>query len=383
MEGLLPITNTSSNIINVTYITNSTEQFLQRPSMQGYERLASHILILLINPIAIFFTLTSRTLRNVASNRIFVSICTNHLLFGVLDLAWDNSDKRSGHGPYMAMIIIFSLHAIFTSMVAITMDRLFAIKYPLRYVMVAKSWSYWMAGMGFIVASVLLIAQALYEIDRHLIIQAYAMVVMVLFNIVVLSIANIILFLETRKHIISIRKQKKSVSRLCVNTVSGGKVHLDSQHAPTESEKDNAKTAKVRFSDHNNHLGDHGTQKWRSMSNGAGKRLSGLRKISVKVTLGREVRAAYLCIRMVVAFAILWLPWSVERILMLAGKYDGNDVVVRRITLFMGTLNSAVHPLLFIASNRVLKSRILKAFKLQGLFKTQVAIEPESSLIST
>ena len=292
-------------------------------------------------------------------------------MLGICDPLWEFIQS-----PYLASMILFWMHGSMISMVAITMDRIFAIKFPMRYILISNTWSYWMISIGVIIAAVVLTVQIEVGIDSYLKIQAYALVIMVLFNIVVLSTVSVLLFLVTLKHIKCIKSQEKAAS-LKNSICDMGKVLSvnpkvkDANHVSNVNPCSQAKPKDV-----DNNSGWTAVDSIRRMSLSVKRNLQ--RRVS-KLTMKREIKAAYLCIRMVATFAILWLPWIIERIYQLSGEPRHEEWI--RIGQLMIMMNSVIDPVLFISYNKKLRHAIFKGLRLQYLFSKRVAVNNIPSII--
>ena len=143
------------------------------------------------------------------------------------------------------MAILFCLQASTFSMVVLTMDRLFAIKLPLRYSNKSRVRSYCMSVFDFIMAAVVLLTQIIYDkTSPKLLIQAYGLVAMVLFNIIVVSIANTFPSIETKKHIHRIFRQEQAASK--ISSISQSNVSIQQS---LKSDMKNNNNIQIRLND--------------------------------------------------------------------------------------------------------------------------------------
>ena len=306
------------------------------------EILIISVLIVPFNLLAIIPTLKNRALRVVPANIIAVTICFHHLMVG-LSLIVQSFSK--GTYSYTLHTKLFSIQVGLFGMVGLTIDRFFAIKLPFKYREKSTKFSFLVTMISVLLASVILIIELAIEWQdqhhSHPKIQEMAVVVTVFFDITVLSIVNTILFLETRRHIQHISKLKLAVLnaiRLC-------------KEDELADENDDANPD---CNDNRN------LQKERSLRYWSLRAKNRIQRFSTNISARKEAKAAYMCIRMVLSFAVLWLPWSIGWV-MSSGIHNKdidnghNHSKFWQVSMCMALSNSIADPVLYMTSTRIIR----------------------------
>ena len=129
--------------------------------------------------------------------------------------------------------------------------------------------------------------------------QSWAHLGLVFFNIIFLSVGNSLLFLVTRTHIRSIEMQQVAIdvqnSRAEMNIIEEGVVIVnESQNTSPNGSSDSTQPISKRKTK----LSAPKEKKWTRSS-------QSIRREARKAILNKEIKAAYICIRMVASFTIL------------------------------------------------------------------------------
>ena len=255
-------------------------------------------------------------------------------------------------------------------MIVMTADRMFAIKFPYAYERKSKVVVPILIPAGFLISVTLMIIQLSTDINYKLKLQSWAHLGLVFFNIIFLSVGNSFLFFVTHTHIRSIEMQQVAIdvqnSRAEMNIIEEGVVIVnESQNTSPNGSSDSTQPISKRKTK----LSAPKEKKWTRSS-------QSIRREARKAILNKEIKAAYICIRMVASFTILWLPWSIERIFYLSDG-EGNKTW-RTVGKFLATLNSVVDPILYIMFNRTLRQQIWKKSSMKKVFRRKKTTKDES-----
>ena len=180
-----------------------------------------------------------------------------------------------------------------------TADRMFAIKFPYAYERKSKVVVPILIPAGFLISVTLMIIQLSTDINYKLKLQSWAHLGLVFFNIIFLSVGNSFLFFVTHTHIRSIEMQQVAIdvqnSRAEMNIIEEGVVIVNkSQNTSPNGSSDSTQPISKRKTK----LSAPKEKKWTRSS-------QSIRREARKAILNKEIKAAYICIRMVASFTIL------------------------------------------------------------------------------
>ena len=335
--------------------------------MKG-ERTAVHVLIIVFNFTAILITVKTPQLIKVRSHKIFVSILFCHLLYGFVDLVWEFKQTI----PLTALNFYF-VHCGLCCMIMLTIDRIYAIKFPFRY-KESPTWvTILMISSCFVLPLVVLVLQMTFLTPRFTI-QSWTLMALIVFCIVGLTSANLLLYIVSVKHMRSAKRQVNSVRQnypkrdgTITDTSAEGTMNpgftedspqpshtLNSSNADDSPDQSKVEPVpnKVKCK---KEVSIESTQRESAPSLG---RERFKRRRSSCIRLRKEVRAAYMCIRLVLSFTIMTLPWLVERIMRYTTGYKNE--ILWRVALFLTASNSVVDPVMYILFNRELRGEMHK-----------------------
>ena len=316
-------------------------------NMIKIERILALVSIIIINAIVLFTILKSKSLMKVRTTQIFAVLSLTYLMYGIVDLTWEISDKNT-----IRYFIYLFLHCGQSVIIVMTVDRLMAIKCPFAYQRTTIRTTISMLCGAFLFALTVFTMQICFT---TLPIQSTVCTCLVFFNVLFLSTVNALMFSEARKHIVKIKTQQMSItensSHISNANVNIGQIIYERQN-PVESvhQVDYLQPA---------------TQNEIRRASQQDVRRSFLRK---------EIRAAYMCIRLVASYAILWLPWSIHRSIKLITGNPYKDFL--RAANFLAVCNALVDPILYIIFNKLLRNTIwstLRTFKTVKKTNSKVA----------
>ena len=310
--------------------------------MRG-ERTAVHILIIITNTVALLITTRTRNIMKVRANKIFASLLLCHLLYGIIDMAWEFTQPT-----LLTSFNFYFVHCGLCLMVMITLDRIFAIQKPFRYEITPTVVTYVMIISCFLLPLILLILQMIFR-SPDFKIQAWSSMILIVFNIVVLSISNMLLFHITRKHIKCAKRQINSLNQNYAHSINPtvniiASSNLSYQNDCKDTNRPNKGESPPIIPGRTDiHAYDSQPHTRASVTNSWSK---------------KEVRAAYTCIGMVLSFTLLTLPWVIERVIRFSTGYKNE--LFWRVALFLTACTSVVDPILYILFNRRLRSKMFQ-----------------------
>ena len=310
--------------------------------MQG-ARTVVHVLIIITNSTALLVTARCPKIMRVRANRIFASLLLCHLLYGIVDTVWEYTQPM--------ILTAFNFYLVQSGlllMLMLTIDRIFAIKAPFKYEMATMKITYFMIIFCFTIPLTLLILQMIFQ-PKDFKFQALAVMILIVFHIVVLTISNLLLLHVTRKHI---KLAEKQISSLKKNYPSSPP--HSSSSLPEDSYEANRQYHENNTSGQETHVS---VGKISVYTNGA---QSPSKDSVTNAWSKREVRAAYTCIGMVLSFTVLALPWLIERVIRFSTGYKNE--LFWRIALFLTACASVVDPIIYILFNRQLRKKMFGTF---------------------
>ena len=247
-------------------------------------------------------------------NVIVVHLSSCHLLSGVCNLICDFFTNN--------IAVAFQHHTwicSFFSIVLLTVDRFWALQYPFVYRLIPLPSVYAVLVVLHIIFGVLLTIQLVCT-NANIILMA--MVIMVYFNVISLGPVNIFIILTRKKHLRGIEQNQEAKS-------------MFDDTATLEGSDSSFTKARRTMPDSELRVNKKEQEK--------------------QIFLSKETRAVYLCAKIVLGFAVLWLPWAIHRTMALCGD---DFYVLMRVATFLCPMNAVIDPVLLILFIRNLRRQV-------------------------
>ena len=282
------------------------------------------VILIIVNIIPICIIMFTRKIRRIMSNKFLLNLLLSHLSVGVVYLVPIIIPLLQTERHILVCLDTASEIIAMLAMIVFTIDRFLCIIYPFQYDNLPKRLSYFMMYLCWLLGAIYVTIGVISSVYNRRNIWIIVSVVGSI-AVILLLVSNILIFRETRRHIKVISASAvlgTELTNTVASAINNGQVEVTNTQQ-NEFNKTSSKELKKRF-----------TQK-------------------------KEIRAAYICILMVISYILFWLPLLVTG---LVGNLYRIKAMERIIHLTI--MNSIADPVIYISFNREVKSIITKRIKI-------------------
>ena len=291
------------------------------------------IILIIVNIIPIWIIISTRKIRRIMSNKFLLNLLLSHFTVGVMYLIPIVIPLLQNE-----RLIIFSVNsgseiiALF-AMIVLTIDRFVCIMYPFIYNNIPKWLSYFIMLLCWLLGAIYLIIGVTLSVYNKMNVQIVFLVIASIL-LILLLVSNSLIFRETRRHI-------KVISASITPDVEFSNTIVHSNDHISASSNDKA----VVIYTENNELNKQSSK-----------------DLKKRFIQKKEIRAAYICILMVISYVIFWAPFFV--ISFVDNLYTGLNL---ERTIYLTIMNSIADPVIYITFNREVRSIITKRITIMFL----------------